>query len=663
MIKHGKYMENINISGGTSPNAGGSSPIGDTSGWKIDRKTNFFGGKVTHLRITSENENYKFLLKESLNLFEKALESLPYSKHKCQTLTLKEEGKPEKTYYAKTLKDLDIHELENFLKPQEDEVIVKPSVPEESEASSSTSEKIVEPHTKQSLTTERTSNLAKGLYLSSHRSPKEIPPSRKDAANLDRERNILLSSHRQRQKETAPSQQDTASTVQRESSLVTEREDEKTTAQKPQADQYAAQRSSLFVKQTEKFKEFCEEKIATDLQNRSHHTYDTGKHSLTLFKKEEVTEGEEPYEVFLRMEELGKGAFKTANKAYDIFQKEHVAILTSTMPAGGFIQHNAEQEVKNFNLFKGSEYIVQLKKVSWVKEGDELQQTLQQTMVMELCNLGDLWYWISDQKTDSGETRSLTFSQKVQVAHDITCGINEIHDQGCVHGDLKPENIYLKNDPNQPELISAKVGDLGIMHQVEKQVVEGTATFMAPRHLEQYITAGLDDLDFLPEDEPQLMTNKTQEQKFADETFELGLVHFRSFFPDEFESLPWLADIDQLTVDLEYLNTTLSEEVDAIYNLDTGVMSAEEFEEIKDEIFTEYNQRKESMLENIDTIQLDIQEFVLKNLAELEKIPPPIEYTPEEIEVRKTIFKMLNLQDQIPLHQANEFFTELVNGS
>lgn len=354
----------------------------------------------------------------------------------------------------------------------------------------------------------------------------------------------------------------------------------------------------------ERVRKICEEKIASgDLKDLSHKTYKTQGKKWTLFRSGEL---------LIQKGKLGKGTSKKATFAYDVIHEEDVAILTSSITSQSK-RKIAEKEQETLELFKGSEHVVQLKKVSWIQKGEESEQK----MIMELCNGGELESWLQGT-----ENKQLTKHQKFKVALDAILGVDEIHKKNHIHSDLKPANLFIKIDPTQPKQISVKIGDLGAAynllelgsHRDVKRGRLGSPGYMAPRHIEQLLTSEVEKII----GQPLEIKPRTIIEKLADEKFELGLVLFQLFYPKEFLKLPWNGIVYTLFKNLGELEK-LREDFDKGTNND---------------FLKEYESKKAEILNGIDAMKKSVDDFVKKKMDLVEKHDPII--------VQQTILNMLS---------------------
>jgi HD-like signal output (HDOD) protein len=85
-------------------------------------------------------------------------------------------------------------------------------------------------------------------------------------------------------------------------------------------------------------------------------------------------------------------------------------------------------------------------------------------------------------------TRTLDEPTAMRIFRQVTSALGAAHDQGMVHRDVKPENIFLRNHPDYPDFV--KVLDFGIAkllgsstvvgHHTKTGTVIGTPAYMSP---------------------------------------------------------------------------------------------------------------------------------------------------------------------------------------
>lgn len=110
---------------------------------------------------------------------------------------------------------------------------------------------------------------------------------------------------------------------------------------------------------------------------------------------------------------------------------------------------------------------------------DAYRQREQAYLVLENCMGGDLFDFIS-QHGALDERQAKTLFRRIANA------VNYVHDQGIVHLDIKPENLFFKVSPNQLDTI--KLGDFGsamvLADGSNKTAVSCTVGYAAPEVLE-----------------------------------------------------------------------------------------------------------------------------------------------------------------------------------
>ena len=85
-------------------------------------------------------------------------------------------------------------------------------------------------------------------------------------------------------------------------------------------------------------------------------------------------------------------------------------------------------------------------------------------------------------------TRTLDEATAVRIFRQVSSALGAAHEQGMVHRDVKPENIFLRNHPDYPDFV--KVLDFGIAklmggnsavgHHTKTGTVIGTPAYMSP---------------------------------------------------------------------------------------------------------------------------------------------------------------------------------------
>ncbi|XP_055349556.1 uncharacterized protein LOC129596342 [Paramacrobiotus metropolitanus] len=133
------------------------------------------------------------------------------------------------------------------------------------------------------------------------------------------------------------------------------------------------------------------------------------------------------------------------------------------------------------------EHLVAYHKVSIIKQ--KARACVSVEFLMEFCSGGDLAVLLHDLKTTN---TPLNRAQSLCYAIQITLGLEFLHKQRLVHGDLKPGNILLK--PHQDRHHTALIGDLDSIVQMRHSTtsvsdmsnLRGTIRYMSPEMLRKF---------------------------------------------------------------------------------------------------------------------------------------------------------------------------------
>ncbi|XP_055355277.1 uncharacterized protein LOC129600738 [Paramacrobiotus metropolitanus] len=110
-------------------------------------------------------------------------------------------------------------------------------------------------------------------------------------------------------------------------------------------------------------------------------------------------------------------------------------------------------------------------------------------IMMERCS-GDLASFLKEARSNTNLLNR--YADVERYCHNITTGLDFLHQQGIIHGDLKPANILVKNLPdNTKHLLIGDLDDLVLMHDkatCSKDIsqLRGTYSYMSPEMLKKF---------------------------------------------------------------------------------------------------------------------------------------------------------------------------------
>lgn len=164
--------------------------------------------------------------------------------------------------------------------------------------------------------------------------------------------------------------------------------------------------------------------------------------------------------------QIGKGTFGQVCLAQDIHNDNKVALKFISNCINN--KDNIKSIFNEFNiqkLFTNCEYIV--------KVHDCLKHNNENIVVMEYCNLGNLFDYLKISKLD--------LNQLFEIFKSIVMGIKEIHEKNIIHRDIKSMNIFVSEINSK---IKVKIGDFGSAKQMGYKVfantIIGTPYYLSP---------------------------------------------------------------------------------------------------------------------------------------------------------------------------------------
>ncbi|KAL4476352.1 hypothetical protein ABPG74_010085 [Tetrahymena malaccensis] len=159
---------------------------------------------------------------------------------------------------------------------------------------------------------------------------------------------------------------------------------------------------------------------------------------------------------------------------------------------------------------------------------------------MEECK-GDL------QQLINCNHRPLSVESLIKYGHEISSGLQYIHDQGLIQRDLKPDNILI-------DLMNvAKISDFGLSAHAENgridQSIQGAQCFRAPELQSEFCS---DFIQKLEKENPNLILQSTKSDCFS-----LGLVFYSCLGLQSFENINLIENgPDKINVPIKIQNNT-----------------------------------------------------------------------------------------------------------
>ncbi len=177
---------------------------------------------------------------------------------------------------------------------------------------------------------------------------------------------------------------------------------------------------------------------------------------------------------------IGQGGMGVVYKAYDSITRRHVAL--KTMPGGvdGAAIEMFEREWTVLARISHPNIIDILDTGEFHQDGQRRPYFVMP--LLKGCTLDQLIKHSSER---------LTVERVIDIVGQTCRGLQAAHDQGLVHRDMKPSNIFVMEDD------TIKIIDFGIAHLADTRSVtgiKGTLQYMAPEQLEMKPPTPLSDL-------------------------------------------------------------------------------------------------------------------------------------------------------------------------
>lgn len=182
---------------------------------------------------------------------------------------------------------------------------------------------------------------------------------------------------------------------------------------------------------------------------------------------------------------LGQGSFGTVYKVFHKLERKYYAIkkifLTKEVLEENiniinetylYSQLEHKNIVKYYNSWISTDFqsIVEFNNIIDINDMETISSVCPVLFIqMELCNFTLDEYFLTQMLDDNVKERMLYFK-------DILDGIKYLHNNGIVHRDIKPNNIFFVNNGNGE--YDAKIGDLGLCKTDNKLLIEDNNTII-----------------------------------------------------------------------------------------------------------------------------------------------------------------------------------------
>jgi tRNA A-37 threonylcarbamoyl transferase component Bud32 len=182
---------------------------------------------------------------------------------------------------------------------------------------------------------------------------------------------------------------------------------------------------------------------------------------------------------------LGQGSFGTVYKVFHKLERKYYAVkkifLTKEVLEENiniinetylYSQLEHKNIVKYYNSWISTDFqsIVEFNNIIDINDMETISSVCPVLFIqMELCNFTLDEYFLTQMLDDNVKERMLYFK-------DILDGIKYLHNNGIVHRDIKPNNIFFVNNGNGE--YDAKIGDLGLCKTDNKLLIEDNNTII-----------------------------------------------------------------------------------------------------------------------------------------------------------------------------------------
>lgn len=132
---------------------------------------------------------------------------------------------------------------------------------------------------------------------------------------------------------------------------------------------------------------------------------------------------------------LGRGGYSCVHLGWHIPSAQHYAIKVVTKRY--LLECDIDNVRREVSIHRGLNHANVVRFVEHFEDGDAMR------LVVEHCEGGDLQRYMQR----SGGSQTLSEKAAINVFRHIVKAVAYVHQQGIIHGDIKPENVLLTKDP------------------------------------------------------------------------------------------------------------------------------------------------------------------------------------------------------------------------
>jgi serine/threonine protein kinase len=115
-------------------------------------------------------------------------------------------------------------------------------------------------------------------------------------------------------------------------------------------------------------------------------------------------------------------------------------------------------------------------------------------LVLEYCNLRNLTQWRQSQQAINTNNKVKMLAKYVGIMKQVFTGLEFIHANKIVHGDIKPDNLLLKGDSNNPTVKIADFGGAQLLGSSTSNDPTTTPIYSSPEYLKSFELAEPHDI-------------------------------------------------------------------------------------------------------------------------------------------------------------------------